>query len=341
MRLLRLCAKKKILIALFLGVSLALGTGVFSFVSAFFTDTIEFHIVQAGGALPNSQTVSLLRAARHVDPNPAKGGGDITIVGDALLSEAGPAGTLADIEEQPLSSDRISLYVVREGDSLSQIADMFNVSVNTIRWANDISRSAAIQPGDTLVILPISGVRHTVEEGDTLKGIAKEYDGDLEEILGYNGLAEDATLAVGDVIVIPDGEVTTLVTSAGSYTSTSEDSYTASSYYTHPLPGSRRTQGLHGYNALDLGAAAGTSIVAAAGGDVLIVRNGGWNGGYGNYIVIRHDNGTQTLYAHNSTNIVYSGQRVVQGQVIGYVGISGRATGPHLHFEVRGAWNPF
>lgn len=341
MRLLRFRAKKTILVALFLGVFLTLGIGTFSFVSALFTSTIEFSVVQTRGVTPNSQTVSLLRAAQHVDPNPAKGGGDITIVDDALLSEAGPAGTLADIEEQPPSSDRISLYVVREGDSLSQIADMFNVSVNTIRWANDIKRSTAIQPGDTLAILPISGVRHTVEEGDTLKGIAKEYDGDLEEILEYNGLAEDATLAVGDVIVVPDGEVATLVTSAGSYTSTSEGSYTASSYYTHPLPGSLKTQGLHGYNALDFSAAYGTPVVASAAGDVIIVRNGGWNGGYGNYMVIRHGNGTQTLYSHTSQNIAYAGQSVVQGQVIGYVGSSGRATGPHLHFEVRGAWNPF
>ena len=108
-----------------------------------------------------------------------------------------------------------------------------------------------------------------------------------------------------------------------------------------PLPGSLKTQGLHGYNALDFSAAYGTPVVASAAGDVIVVRNGGWNGGYGNYMVIRHGNGTQTLYSHTSQNIAYAGQSVVQGQVIGYVGSSGRATGPHLHFEVRGAWNPF
>jgi len=341
MRLLALRAKRTVRVAPFLGASLMLGIGASLFISVLSTNTIEFSVTEAKGASFNSQTVSLLRAARHIDPNPAKGGGDITIVDDALLSEAGPAGTLADIEEQPPSSDRISLYVVREGDSLSQIADMFNVSVNTIRWANDIGRSTAIQPGDTLVILPISGVRHNVEKGDTLKGIAKEYEGDLEEILEYNGLAENATLAVGDVIVIPDGEVSTITASAGNYTGTAENSYGTSDYYIHPLPSSLKTQGLHGYNAIDLGAAYGTPIVASAAGDVIIVRNGGWNGGYGNYVVIRHDNGTQTLYSHNSQNIVYAGQSVVQGQVIGYVGSSGRVTGPHLHFEVRGTRNPF
>lgn len=291
----------------------------------------------------NSQTMPLLRAALHSDPNPIKGGGDIAIVDDALLPETGPDGTLADIEDHPPTSDQISIYVVREGDTLSQIGEMFSVSANTIRWANDISRGESIQPGETLVILPISGVRHTVKEGDTLKSIAKKYEGDLNEILSYNNLDEDSVLASGDVIVIPDGEVEAPVATAPSYARTAPATprVDASGYFIHPLPGAVRTQGLHGYNAIDFGAPAGTAIIAAAGGEVLISRNAGWNGGYGNYIVIKHANGTQTLYAHNNQNIVFSGQQVVQGQVIGYVGGTGRATGNHLHFEVRGAYNPF
>jgi murein DD-endopeptidase MepM/ murein hydrolase activator NlpD len=74
---------------------------------------------------------------------------------------------------------------------------------------------------------------------------------------------------------------------------------------------------------------------------VIVSRVGGWNGGYGNYVVVDHPNGTQTLYAHLYKNIVWQGQKVVQGQVIGYLGTTGRSTGCHLHFEVRGAKNPF
>ena len=70
-------------------------------------------------------------------------------------------------------------------------------------------------------------------------------------------------------------------------------------------------------------------------------KYGGWNGGYGSYVVIQHANGVQTLYAHMRATVVSSGQHVMQGQVIGYVGATGKATGPHLHFEVRGAANPF
>ena len=290
----------------------------------------------------------LLHAARHTDPNPAKGGGDITVVGGtALLSETGPSGTLADIEEHAPSSDQISIYVVQDADTLSQIAKMFDVTVNTIRWANDIDPNESIRPGQTLVILPISGVRHEVEKGDTLKSIAKEYGGDLEEISQYNNLPLDSVLVLGDVIVIPDGEVETVVEApkqspkrgGGSVAGAARKD--TSGYFIRPISGGYRSQGLHGYNAIDLASAPGTPIMAAAAGTVIVSRNYGWNGGYGNYIVVRHPNGTQTLYAHNSQNIVYAGERVVQGQVIGYIGTTGRSTGPHLHFEVRGGTNPF
>jgi len=291
----------------------------------------------------NSQTLPLLEAARNLDPNPAKGGGDISVVGgEALLPETGPSGSLADIEDRPPSTDQISVYVVREGDSLSQIARMFGVSTNTIIWANDdIGRGGVITPGQTLVILPISGVRHAVVKGETLQSIAKKYKGHLEEIIQYNGFTENTALAVGDIVVIPDGEIApapTPVRTASVARGTSGPSYIG--YYLKPVDGIK-TQGIHGYNGVDFGASVGTPIVASASGQVIIARSGGWNGGYGTYVVIKHDNGTQTLYAHMSSMIAYSGQSVVQGQVIGYVGSTGRSTGPHLHFEVRGAKNPF
>ncbi len=329
-----------LLFAVILSTPIFAHAGVFSFVSELFTfskntsnKTIGFY---------NSQTMPILRAALNIDPNPSKGGGDIIIVDDeALLSEIGPSGTIAEIEERPASSDQISIYVVREGDSLSQIAKMFSVSTNTIIWANNIRRGSFITPGQTLVILPITGVRHSVVKGETVKSITKKYGGDYDEILGYNDLTTESIIAIGDIIVIPDGEI-----AAPKYTGTSiivkgTGGPTYSGYYILPLTAGRRSQGLHGYNAVDYAAPAGTPIIASASGNVIISRSYGWNGGYGKYIVIKHDNGTQTLYAHNSSNIVYSGQHVVQGQVIGYVGSTGRSTGSHMHFEIRGAKNPF
>lgn len=311
--------------------------GLLSFISGLVNNEVE---AGTNGSVVNSQNMPLLQATRNPSLNPSKGGGDITVVASsALLSEAGPAGTIADIEDT--KSSQISVYVVHSGDSLSGIAKMFGVSANTIIWANDIT--GPIKVGQKLVILPISGIKHAVVKGETIQSIAKKYKGDIDEIVQFNGLTKNSVLAVGDEVIIPDGEITGYSVSTISSTSkirgTGGPSYDG--YYIWPVVGGRKTQGLHGYNGVDIGASRGTPIMAAAAGQVIISRPSGWNGGYGEYIVIAHANGTQTLYSHLDTNVAYEGSYVVQGQIIGYVGSTGRSTGPHLHFEVRGAQNPF
>mgnify|MGYP001558748313 FL=1 len=261
-----------------------------------------------------------------------------TVEGNALVSSVGPSGAALDSLFHKPTSDQISIYVVREGDTLSQIAEMFDVTVNTIKWGNNLT-SNTLKEGDTLVILPISGVKHVVVKGDTIVSVAKKYRGDANEIIAYNNLQEGDSLTVGSVIIVPDGEVlapSPVIRPAGSF---GLKEYAG--YYMRPIVGGRKTQGIHGYNGIDIGASTGTPILAAADGEVIISRTGGWNGGYGNYIVIRHSNGTQTLYAHNSRNNVSVGDTVKQGEVIGMVGSTGKVTGPHLHFEIRGAKNPF
>ena len=295
-------------------------------------------------ASENSQTTPLLQGARNLDPNPARGGGSIrTEDGVSLASDTSPFSALRE-QTKPVGSDQISWYIVQEGDTLSQVAGLFDVSVNTIVWANELNSNTDIHPGETLLILPISGVQHVVEKGDTLKSIAKTYGGDIDEIISYNNLTDDGTLTVGETVTVPGGAVADAYV-APAVTDTkvaTAPSKSVSGYFIHPVPGAVRTQGIHGYNAVDYGAPVGTPVRAAAGGSVILSRaGGGWNGGYGNYVVVDHPNGTQTLYAHLSKNAVWQGQRVVAGQVIGYVGNTGRSTGPHLHFEVRGATNPF
>lgn len=290
-----------------------------------------------------------LRAAVNVDPNPAKGGGDITIVGGvALVPESGPEGTLADIQEQKPASSQISIYVVREGDSLSEIASMFSVSNNTILWANNLKSAKDIHPGDTLVILPVTGVEHVVLKGETLAGIVKKYKGDMQEVLDFNNLSAGAKLAVGDTIVIPDGvDAPAPSASSGSKTKSATKLVKSSGgpvlegYYLRPLIGGRKSQGLHGFNGVDISVPIGTAVMASCPGTVMVSRDSGWNGGYGDYVVIQCSNGTQTVYGHLSDTSVSAGTSVVQGQVIGLSGNSGRSTGAHLHFEIRGATNPF
>lgn len=301
--------------------------------------------IEEQSASNNPQTVPLLKAAIHSDPNPAKGGGDIVISADGALVSAGDVGE-TDVNKFTANGE-ISVYVVREGDTLSQIAEMYSVSANTILWANDIKKASLIKPGMTLVILPITGIRHVVKEGDTLQSIAKKYGGDVEEILSYNQLASASDISVNDTIVVPGGAVTapaaskTVAKTASSRGTATVSTGSGSSGFSHPLPGAMRTQGIHGYNGVDLAAGAGTGILAAANGEVIVAKSSGWNGGYGNYIVIKHGNGTQTLYAHLSSVSVSVGASVSAGETIGVIGNTGRSTGTHLHFEVRGARNPF
>jgi murein DD-endopeptidase MepM/ murein hydrolase activator NlpD len=299
-------------------------------------------------AVSNVQTMSLLRPAMNIDPAPARGGGDITVVdGTALLPGEGPSGTIADIEKPKNAT--ISVYVVREGDTLGRIAQLFDVSVNTIMWANDIPRSSSISVGQTLTILPVTGIKYTIKKGDTLSSIAKKYNANANDISSFNGI-DDWALTVGSEIIIPDGEVATPPQSPSKPGSTTAPAYNVGptgtndqiGYYLRPVVGGRKTQGIHGYNGVDIGAPRGTPIVASAEGDVIVAKDGGWNGGYGSYVVIQHGNGSQTLYSHASSVIVYAGEHVVRGQVIAYVGATGKATGPHLHFEIRnGIRNPF
>ena len=279
-------------------------------------------------------------------PNPDAGSDsklpDLDVVQDsALVAPANPVGTLQESQDQ----DRIFLYIVKPGDTPSDIAKSFGVSVSTIVWANGLVNANSIRVGDQLIILPVSGVKHVVKKGDTIDTIAKKYKGDVAEILAFNGLAPSSSLAVGDELIIPDGEL--YIENAPSSASTGK-AYAGlpnlSGYFMRPIQGGRKSQGIHGRNGVDLANTCSLPIFASADGRVLIMRDTGWNGGFGKYIVINHPNDTQTVYAHNSKNMIAQGEQVTQGQIIGLIGNTGNtlgATGCHVHFEIHGAKNPF
>ncbi len=290
----------------------------------------------------NSQNISILQPVRSVDREQFRGGGDITVIGGtALLAESGPVGTMADVEDF-MTTETISTYVVRSGDTIQGIAKMFGVSVNTIVWSNDL-KGSTIREGQILVILPISGVQHTVVKGDTIQSIAKKYKADQYDIARYNDLDLNQTLKVGDIVMVPDGELSSPATKTAITTNKlrGANGPLYEGYYLRPILNGYRSQGLHGYNGVDLATYSGAPIFASAEGDVIVAAKGGWNGGYGKYIVIAHPNGTQTLYGHALEVLVNVGDHVVRGQIIGKVGSTGKSTGPHVHFEIRGAKNPF
>ena len=320
------------------------------FVSSILHTPEKQTVVSSGSG--NLQTMVLPKPAMNADPMAGKGGGDITIVDDsALMPSEGPSGTIADIEKPKNST--ISIYTVVEDDTLSGIAKLFKVSPDTILWANDLPRNAVLKIGQTLVILPVTGVRYTVKSGDTLASIAKKFGADAVDIGNFNGIDESMVVA-GMKLIIPDGEIAVAAVVAAPASTKPAKGILATTlnsrpgtaaqkgYYIRPLVGGVRTQGIHGYNGVDLAAPIGTPILAAAEGDVLIAKATGWNAGYGGYVVIKHNNGSQTLYAHQSGVAVSPGQHVEQGQVIGYVGSTGKSTGAHVHFEIRnGIKNPF
>ncbi len=317
--------------------------GMFSFISDLFGPHAN-EALQVDSVPISVRSMHVLAAAHTIDPDAIETP-DVSIIDDvALMPDAGVVGTIVDVED--IKSTAISVYTVHKGDSLGDIAKMFKVSINTITWANDLV-GRKIKEGDVLVILPVTGISHIVKKGDTIGSIAKKYKADIDDIMRFNDIVASSTLVINSTVVVPDGEMPMIVTPA-TKKSTYTNPYRGGSgpdyegYYGRPLVGGVKTQGLHGYNGIDFaGVPIGSPILAAAAGTVIVARDSGYNGGYGKYVVISHPNGTQTLYSHMSVVGVTVGNVVNQGDLIGALGNTGKSTGPHLHFEVRGARNPF
>ena len=229
-------------------------------------------------------------------------------------------------------------YVVESGDTIASLAEHFGISVNTILWANDLKQGSALTKGQELTILPVSGTLHLVRTNDTLSEIAVWYKADVEQIVEFNRLSSLTDIFVGDLLLIPDGVMPQTVP-LGRLTPI------ANSYFIYPIPGPHRiTQGLHPFNAVDFSnGKCGEPVYAAAGGTV---QRTGYHRVGGNYVRILHPNGVVSYYGHLASWTVQAGQKALQGQIIGYTGYSGYTipAGPggcHVHFEVRGAVNPF
>lgn len=258
--------------------------------------------------------------------------------------------TMASFSSEEVNEENyIIKHLVSDGETLSQISEKYNISIATILLANELTNSK-IYPGQELLILPIDGILHMVDNGETVDALAKKYSAKKGEILSYNGLSDDGEIYIGDIIIIPNG-VMPKQTVPTTYVATVETAI-PNSYFISPTKGtitqrshySYTSGGVSYYTAVDIANSIGTPIVAAAGGTVQIVKNV-WP--YGNYITISHPNGVITLYAHLNAFAkgITPGATVYQGQIIGYMGNTGRCislggNGSHLHFETRGTSNP-
>ncbi len=264
-----------------------------------------------------------------------------TLQQTALLSFNSLENDLSDIANT--KSNQISQYTVQEGDTISFIASDFGVSINTIIWANNLKDIDSIRPGDELTIPPVNGVIHTVKKGDTIASIAAKYGAQEQEIIAFNGLPANGSLQIGHEVIVPDGKINApRVNTYNSRTAVIKRfAYLPDlgNYFMPPVTG-RNWGYIHGRNGVDIATACGTPIFAAANGTAVIVDAAGWNGGFGKYIKIVHNNGTETIYAHSSKLLINPGVEVEKGQQIALIGSTGRSTGCHLHFEVHGAKNP-
>jgi len=252
-------------------------------------------------------------------------------------------------QEKP--RQEIEVYGVKSGDTVLGIAAQFGIQPETIMWANATleSNPDRLAVGDQLNILPVDGVLHEVKPGDTLSGLAAKYKVDVNNIIGYtaNELADaSAALTIGSKVVIPGGtkpfvtpEINTAVRQADAPT----DAVKGSGSFSWPTSGNITQQFWGGHRAIDIGSWVGAPVKSADSGYV-VLAGGGWNGGYGNHVIIDHGNGFATLYAHLNSIFVKPGESVSRGQQIGTVGNTGNSTGAHLHFEIRyqgSARNPY
>ncbi len=264
-------------------------------------------------------------------------------------------------------------YQVADGDTLGQISNRFGLDLNTLLWANDLHVYSLIHVGQSLRIPPENGVFYAVKSGDSIAEIARDLGADTQQILTANHLASDGVLLVGKELFVPGGElpassppvrrpsgIADLFLSPPSSSDSHPFGYGRGFSPVGPVvfatapssvePTSARGSagGAEGWvwptdwhiitqyfswkhTGVDIGGTYANHTYAAAAG---IVVYAGWRTGYGMTIEIDNGNGYITRYAHHSKLYVHVGERVEAGQIIGQIGMTGNATGPHIHFEV-------
>ena len=233
-------------------------------------------------------------------------------------------------------------YTIEKGDTLSGIASEFGVSVETILGANPKLRANLLRVGETIEVLPVSGILYVVRDGETVESVASSFNLTVLQLQEFNRAVDWSAVGPGSTLVIPGAKP------SGSVKGAYDNLPRMAGYFVSPADGFNWGR-VHSYNAVDIANACDSDIKAAAEGLVAPDKDygagtSGWNGGYGKFVLLEHPNGTRTRYAHLDSIAVTIGEYVSQGAVIGAMGNTGNVHGPtgcHLHFEVYGAQNPF
>lgn len=222
-----------------------------------------------------------------------------------------------------------STYTVRSGDTLGGIAKRFGLTMDSLISANGISSARAVKSGTALRVPSMDGLVHRVRSGESISSISKKYRIEATTLVDANDLGS-ATLTLGQSLFIPGAKLTDedLKQVLGEMIIWPARGRLSSyfGYRPDPFTGIRRF-----HAGLDIVVNSSTPVRAAAGG---IVSDVGYNANFGNYIILSHAGGLQTLYGHLSSSAVAKGAKVAQGTMIGLSGNTGYSTGPHLHFGV-------
>jgi murein DD-endopeptidase MepM/ murein hydrolase activator NlpD len=253
---------------------------------------------------------------------------------DMILSYVAPEPSLAEgaeTEALPLPPTTLEYqsYTIRKGDTLLSIASRFARSIDTLIAINGITSASAIRSGTTMRIPNMNGLVYRVKAGDSIGSISANYKTDATEIIDANDLGS-AVIRPGQSLFIPgarlpDSELRRVLGIKIEWPLRGS----LSSYYgyrANPFTGVRQFHG-----GIDIVVNPGTPVKAALDGRVADV---GYNSNFGNYVIVTHVDGLQTLYAHLSSIIAAAGTRLKQGSVLGLSGNTGYSTGPHLHFGV-------
>lgn len=229
-------------------------------------------------------------------------------------------------------------HVVENGETISTIATRYQVSTDSVKWANNL-KSDTIKVGQVLKIPPVTGVVHRVVSGENIYTIAKKYKTDPQKIVNFpfNDFTDldSFGLASGQTLYVPDGVIEAEKPKyiASQFNSQIQAGVKGSSSFIWPTSGTITQNPIWYHMALDIANRALPPVIAADSGTV--TYSGCLKYGYGCHIIIDHGNGYQSLYGHMSQLLASVGQGVGKGQQIGVVGSTGRSTGPHLHFEIR------
>ncbi|RPJ05319.1 MAG: M23 family metallopeptidase [Spirochaetaceae bacterium] len=300
-------------------------------ISGFLKKNLHMVLVISGVLLLALLTIMFIQIIKH-DTLPQQHATD-------PVSEEAAAYAIWARESNPVASGsqrtmsvfgvRLSSYTVKRGDTLENIASRNNVNLSTLISYNNIKEARTVTVGKVLQIPNKPGLRYRTVKGDTLSGIANRFKIEIDDLLDWNNL-KTSTLRTGQELFIPNARL-----------SSADVNRVMGMEYVWPTQGKlsspygMRLSPITGtwqfHNGIDIHNAMGTAIVAARAGRVAIVD---YNPTYGNYVIIIHDDGVQTLYGHLDRITVVRNQRVAQREKIGNMGNTGASTGPHLHFSI-------